>query len=497
MAEALPTKLMTNDQPYRGLESFVLSRILSNAKGRINPDPSEDVIAQFKDLTGQLSQLTLSKDDYEDLGAKLVWFGPPSADGYVKNATSSSGEFLFQPGFSFQAADEPTQTTALLRSNPDIAMEIDAAYKSQPLLATLLGHKIDGAPIVQAYFMGQSGTLMIMGRSAESKRMTRYDSQFSSYRYFPSRPYFWKAVNNEDSKGDFNHVTVPYVDYGGKGPVITYCWRLRLPRGRWAMLGMDCGIPDGSARLANQLQRIDKNQRRLAFELRETDRGLRLGRLSNDFTQQEKAWLDSVVTVANALHEASSVTGQIVSKISTNDDILFAVPTGWSDLALLVTAVLSFGLFAGSVGLLISQYAHTRNEQEHLLQSFATIMSDSVIPFAWVNEKNEFESVNPAFCRLLGFSSADELKYKASATRRTFIEMLKDAAAYREMLLRSGRGEPTGPRWWTIETQGGQWLDIKVHGEGVLIRRAKTRDRLHRFGVVVDQRGQLADPVRA
>jgi PAS domain-containing protein len=391
----------------------------------------------------------------------------------------------------------------LLLNEPGIAIEIAASKAALPILEQLLETKVDTEGVVQAYFMGQSGTVMIVGERADGTGV-QYRGMFKAKKYFPARPYFWDTYESKSPAVGFDNVTVPYIDYGGQGLVRTYSMRMELPESRWGMVALDCRIGGGGQHIRNQIERIDDDAKPFRV-VKKKDDDVLTPNFENAWSKHDKELVASLVEKA-ATKAISEFTGEISSRESEDGrDILFTVPVGWSTESgttelyfaridrspinklwpLLAASVLFFGFAAGGIGLLIAQYASTRKEQEHLLKSFSTVMSETSVPFAWVNERNEFEEVNERFLKLLKYDTFESLA-KVGSRRRTFLQMIDEGEQYRAMLANSERGESTGPRWWTIRCQDGSRIRIRVHGEGVLVRRATSRDRLHRFGVVLE-----------
>ncbi len=518
MNQALRTPLMPNEQPYRALEAFLLADAAPVPGGRWQQNREQEIENAMNRMSARISELQTPERVLAALPETFLLIGGNSDRRILTSPTDRS--FLFQPGFSLEkVGDYAAKDTILItrkqlvEDNPEIALEIASGRVAQDFLATMLANRIDDAGVVQAYFMGMSGTLLIMRAGG---RAASYAGKFRATKYFPARPYFWGSFDESNHAGSFDYVSVPYVDYGGNGLVRTYCKAVRLPRNRAAMIAADCLVPGSPDLIEQRIMKYDRKA--VKFEVEVVDKTLRpvfpKGSL-NGPRANDVAWIKTRIAKANTEEEVSELVGTITTPDSTDQvtsgEILFCIPVGWStsqtgeDRAtlllaridsepakhstwLMIVSTLLFGLFTGGVALLIAQYWNTRHEQEVLLRGFASIMQDvRSVPFAWLNERNEFQEVNEAFAEALGYEDSEDLIYLPGHRRRTFRELVREAAAYEEMLDRSLRGENTGPRWWTVRRKDGTWLRVRVHGHGVIVRSARSRDVLHRFGIILDQ----------
>lgn len=390
MSEALATRLMTNDQQYSALEAFLLAPMATPGAGRWSSGASP--ARQLDDLSESLAGLSLptamaslrGRTDlkWDDHGGRFLTTANPTA-------------YLFVPGFTFAnsphglVGENPAPALSVLQEHSSLAIDVAGAYLALPVLKRILPATIDELHVVQCYYMAESGALLIMGWDA-TKRTIDYQRKFPANRYFPARPYFAQSLDPSNSIGEFDCRTVPYIDYGGNGPIVTYCKSMRLSNGHAAIIGIDCSVPNADSTLLAQLNRIDHNY--VKFELHQSNGRLLLtesdaGRLTH--AVGNIGWLRRAIDHANERNEAAEVTGTILAQANARGDrdrIAFVVPTGWRTSPIDTSAtcvlasidtgklshlwwvlfggIIAFFLSGGGAALMIMQYGRVRREQE-------------------------------------------------------------------------------------------------------------------------------------
>lgn len=516
MASTLAQRLEPTEQPYKGLEAYLLSGIDDSPRGRWESPGGEESV-------GALERLFASQgtNDLRKLAPPWMFHLNDSLAGNVRNqyiTTHVSSAFLFQPAFVLQyinVSHSHGLTNEVVRralpQNPVLQLELGAAMRAAATLKALDGESIDGLPIGQSYYMSDMGTLMIRKNTLGSLDST-YANAFRPSRFFAERPYFWKAIEKAKKRGAFDYITHPYIDHGGLGAVRTYVRALQLPSGRHAIIGMDCAIPTGEKSIIDKLRRIAPP----LDQLRGRRPGIIIATKENGKMQfmaesgEVPGWVNDKMALFTAT--TAEVTGQITSDHDLNrptraEIFQFAVPVGGEEglggaatrivvaevdleqmknlwLPGIVCVVMSL-LLGAMLHFFYQQHVAQRREQERVLNKVASIMRDAPTPFCWLDEHNQFRFANLSFITLLGYETLEDLKKHPCGFKRTFREMLdiQDQAAYDAILKRSAQEIPTDRYAVRVRTKAGRYLRVDVHGERMPFGGVWRNEGPHRFGV--------------
>jgi len=133
----------------------------------------------------------------------------------------------------------------VLRYNPEVLFDLHAAAILERDLRKLDQMTIRSLPVVQTYFIAESGVI-ILHASNVTDHGKYYQDQFAPYTLFMDRPYFWQAIERSAPMGPFDYQTEPYIDLGGNGLVITYSKKVDLPNHRVGIICVDVKLPQPS-----------------------------------------------------------------------------------------------------------------------------------------------------------------------------------------------------------------------------------------------------------
>ena len=149
---------------------------------------------------------------------------------------------------------------------PDSTLEQDIFFTEEigRPVATLLDAQVSDSSRkrpAQVYIITERGVNRIFDR-----RGSVYEKQFHPEIFFPSRPYFWEAMHrsarNLDSLdlpsviGDRFYVSLPYIDIGGHGFVITIAVGLEIPGKPRCAICMDIPLDDDNAPPTRVIERL-------------------------------------------------------------------------------------------------------------------------------------------------------------------------------------------------------------------------------------------------
>ncbi len=513
VAKGLHAKLESTAHPHKGIAAFLLSGLeetLPPDKDLVN---NEQLRSTLKDIETTLQKLSDEAKSFNEtevadsLKLRVTNISSGSVSPWQKAVTSrdAAAKFLMVPAISLRRkglVERPLDQSLLndvLKYNPEVLFDLQAASVLEPHLRKLDRMTIRSLPVVQTYFIAESGVI-ILHASNVTDHGKYYQDQFAPYTLFMDRPYFWQAVERSAPMSLFDYQTEPYIDLGGNGLVITYTKKVDLPNQRVGIVCADVKLPEPS------VVEIKERLRSLGAEFAEfswtIDRG-REGFIPDDF-----AWFEKQMAGQNRKEQSRSLGAIALEQQQAGvenkpDTMRFTVPlesTEWSEglrkTKLLWVRVdfgsirrkLTWDLLWFSVGIalmvlsgstILYDYKVLHGEMNSVLRKMSRVMSDASTPFAWIDDKNEFVYANSSFLKLLDYPNLEQLKskpFRALVTNET-------QPMYDEVLSKSGKGEETREYEIDVLTSKNEVVRVVAHGERIPYPTFWRRGLPHRFGV--------------
>ncbi len=538
---ALGSTLEATADPHKGLTAFLISDIendlsvsrslLGQMLGFLGWDEHEDASAEqssetyyhieasaqavaleLSQLKKEIAALVDTLDEWEprldDLPEQSFVFGHttsphdqvlliPSDDFVlrvpllvVRAPTLSSA--LFTPG---ALLSETVELQEMLLSNPEILFDIQVAMRVADHMKEIETHHIAGWPIVQSYFITESGVILLRKAEPDVKQEEHYRNLLPR-QFFPERPYFWGAVMNKSKPlaEPFRFVTNPYIDLGGHGLVRTYSIPFDLNRGRVGVLCVDTEVVGNAertlqARLENLLGATvypftwpnDKNILPAGFgwfrdQLPEHESKL-LGQIAarHDFRGESTSQpLGFTIPIRSTWVNEKRRTTILAASI----DIDALHQKQVTDIMLMAAGVFLF--LAGTLNVL-QDYRLLRSEARSFLDNMGRVMKETETPFAALDDRNRFLHANDSFTKLLGYTNEHDLKDKCPEFRA--MVSTESLPEYEDVLRRSGRGEYTEKYELVLVTKDKRRLHVTAHGERAPFPRLWRKTTPYRFGV--------------
>lgn len=451
----------------------------------------------------------------------LMVFDKQIANPLAKNATwkkavisqemKVKGAYLMVPAISLRQRQvgsnllENDKLEEVFQNNPEVLFDFHVARRIDDKLMAL--RNMEGQPlkIVQAYFISESGTILLRGLNDNISD----ESTFPTNTLFMDRLYFWGAIDpdsfrTEKNEGPLDYQTGPYIDLGGNGVVKTYSRRVELPNHRSGVICVDVELPDASVKIKERLEalgaRVDEGSYAAgADRLKASDGGP---------TPKGFEWVNAQL----GSQARSRITGAVAFQSdfvgAPKDDVVrFTIPVGNELLAnrtpvtklLLVTFdftgikywILGYtiGFVAGILLLvfvllnLFWHYNFLKEEMNEVLEKMYKVMSEAETPFVWLNGENQFHKVNKSFLDKVGCNNDTELKLYAPTFRD--LVTAETQPIYEAILEKSTRGEPTPKYRIDIIKQNREVIQVWVHGESIPYPTLGRRLPPHRFGVLL------------
>jgi hypothetical protein len=551
IAGAFQSKLETTAHPQKGIAAFLLSGLeeVTPSYNEFSDQLSwpltiiENKLKELSDGSKNLKTVAKTKPpkrseakransavqtlpagtNVESLKLEVKDTKPNSASAWQKIILSNASQsrFLMVPAISLRRKglnDKPLSDKTpkevkeledVLKNNPEVLFDLYAASAIEPLFTELDYISIQSLPVVQTYFISESGVLML--RAPGVKDWSKYyQGQFAAYTLFMDRPYFWGAIDPKlakKSKGIYYHITEPYIDLGGNGIVVTYSQRVELPNKRAAIIGVDLKLTlDSEDKIKSRLKELGADVNEFACITEPEQSGVIEGKLPKEFKWFENGIKDienqSRYVGAIALGpEQSSPYGPKGGE----HIISFTIPLdsqGFKDgkrRTTLLGASIDFDsisdkldrdliLFSAGIVLLVivssnifNEYTALKEDMNKVFEKLSKVMEEAYTPFAWLNEKNEFHKINESFSRVLEYDNIEDLK-RHSPTFRGLMTA-ETQPIYNEVLAQSAAGAETGKYEVDMKTKSGKVLHVVVHGERIPYPTFWRRGRPHRFGV--------------
>jgi PAS domain S-box-containing protein len=529
LISTLGTKTEIVAQPYAGLETYLLSSF-GPAKEHLKMPPGvKALVANIKrGLMTPADKATLPEPNISIKGSQDD--GNTSSHSQYLSLQEAKDSFLFVPAFLVPRSG--SSRPALSKTDVDDFMKLDSETKlaHDVRLTAALGmslmhfdsETIEDQTIFQSYIMTETGVLAIRKSGLSgSGQVAYFDGLLPPHRFFPERAYFWPTVEHVTAEDEFDSVSEAYVDSAGNGPTRTYCKRLTEQNMPACVLCLDTSLTDKKA-IASLTELIGLLDGRPYEVLCTVSGGGQDCEFARAIPPEYKGsghlkWLTDATIRARAEEKFAEVFGRVATPecedaTCDREKIEFTVPIEtslegdlrrvrllWAQVDLgsvrkkastnAAVAVGGFSTFVSLVAFVLIDYRSTKKQQREVLESVSRVMKDASTAFAWTDESNHFVHANEAFCKMLGYTSFDDLSTDLEGRKRTFRELLtpqfrKD---YDKILTESKMGEPTDPYDAEILTKQGRALPVKAYAERVPVPSFSLRSLPHRFGVLIEK----------
>jgi len=288
-------------------------------------DNIRSAIADRKDSEAYPLTFHLRKKDRE----------PTKLDYFITDESRAS--VLFVPLVALRPIDMNATTNLrehLATNHPSIIADLQLARQIEPILTglsqytgkELLTLPAGGAEVfderpVNIYVVFQSGVTRMVTRDDAARRY--YLSQFRPTTFFPSRPYFWPAVESLRLRNSHDF-TGSYFDLAGKGLVFTVTQAFEYGDGNYLCLCIDFGLSDkGTRSIKDHLASFDTKVRSV---------GIRKDNTSNELNPDEIEDLNLSSTEKDELAKFADpdkgeyLSGGIRVLSRSGDSLLFTIP---------------------------------------------------------------------------------------------------------------------------------------------------------------------------
>ena len=451
-------------QSHKGLEALLNSLEEENGKGILSDSeylrslrtklPSQDLQAAIQSIANTLD--ALAKAPPSSAPVMLEVSNSDKKNPVLTDAPQETG-FLFVPGTIVRS--EPLHSQ--LMAPPSPTLPIEDSLRTDVLMARAVRHILqdlldvqvanDGTKPHQVYFITRNGVNEIHDtRAPGTSARDVYASQFRATTFFPSRPYFWPAIETEDERANqwrslpqcqnYFHITKPYVDIGGHGLVITLAKAFAI-----------AGLPDACVCLDIVLENASALGAKLTRAIQELGGECQLQTWQFTFTNNKVSGLepsdkDPVLYKEQIQRFASrnglsDVLGNIFS-VDLSDSPEAATPEGRRrdgpvigvvpllrdnkavkilvfgiDLGRFVEVTAYWGMASLGSGLaiiltLIGMWISTNRERlatQRAFEGVDEVLWRSTTPFVKLDNQDRIVLWNPAFCELLGLPLDSEL----------------------------------------------------------------------------------------
>ena len=393
---------------------------------------------------------------------------------------------------------KPDKLKCLFHHNPEIVFDF---YVAKQIDEKLKQFRNLSPQIVQAYFISESGVILLRA----FPKSQDYKYTFPNNTLFMDRLYFWGAItplefiHEQSNSGPLDYKTDPYIDLGGNGVVRTFSSRVELPNYRNGVICVDVMLPDTETEIEERLKALGAQVEVAQY----TE-----GKQSLDMPAGEDKfnWVNSQFAPGKA---KSRILGAIAFESdltdNKNDDVIrFTVPikkdiTGGTTVTKVLLVTFNFwwrrlwiwvagGGFLLGIALVVfvtgNLFVHLRRHEEEMkavLKKMSKVMYEAATPFAWLNEKNEFQQVNVSFLQVVGCKTEHELKMHAP----TFRDLVSadTTPVYDRMLEEGALGNPTPKYQIKIVKLNDEEISVWAHGESIPVPTLGRPRPPHRFGV--------------
>jgi PAS domain-containing protein len=426
--------------------------------------------------------------------------------------------FLFLPVTALRRAErryEPLNNNSLraaINHNPDILQDLDLARRLITMMPELDDEEINGRPVVQSYFITESGLILIRSRKIPDQ-FKFYEKQFDTNHNFTDRPYFWNAVKRQPSSPKslpqpFQYASEPYIDLGGHGLVKTYSKAFDLANRRFGVLCIDVTESELKDEVIARLNvlRVDREPLEVDFveinpngdvsgrkapadfkwfyeRLDKTSQATLLGKIAfeKDFVRPPDDVLRYTIPWSTELRRDGSRRVELM--LVRIDLKRFWEEQNWH----FVFACIGAGVFLAVTLNILQDYHLLKKEISELSYKIDSIMTQASNPYVRLNSENEFVFTNRRFLDLLGYNNQYELEYAGVGARRTFRSILSEESQreYDKVLKTSVSGWPTNEYPITLIRRDGSKIKALVQGERIVFPTIRRKKYPHRFGIVI------------
>jgi PAS domain-containing protein len=319
---------------------------------------------------------------------------------------------------------------------------------------------ISGQP-TQVYLVTKNGINRIFNDQLHQP-MPYYEKQFPATTFFPSRPYFWPAFENNHSGesfkpqvmrlGEYFHVSRPYMDLGGNGIIITLsrglvingvvqaalCFDLKFT----SIDGIDKSLESSIAALGGSSVKVTCQMSEQTKAVcpsddasKDANAGGRAPDAKLDRTQKDlKRNVESYIHDHKIPSQRAEIAGniQVIKNDAKSNEIQISIPVGETDykegeqtttLLLVslnlvrykrVTSLIAAagGISFGAMIVLLTYFwgrtAHVGRDYEEAFRKVARVMYRSPTPYVRLDANDRICDCSVSFCELLGYPTDEE-----------------------------------------------------------------------------------------
>lgn len=546
----------TEDTPqkHKGVEAFIFSDVSPRLYERVKEahlNPSFVVI--FSRLKAALESATAQLNSAPETLTLLHPSNGPK--GIYTEANSTANGYLFLPTFlihsqvfekSVSLADTKAEVQPFCptpRTVAEVQIKDPAIVKSVTLgraLADTLQELASASVLsddseaqtffqprpAQVYLITVDGVNRVFN-AASAHPCAEYGRQFPSNTFFPGRPYFWPALNEQNLRktevdstqpiGAVFHVSRPYLDLGGSGVVVTLSRPIEIGGVR-AVLCIDLQLDTASENIYSALRQNIVRLGGIPAEIRCTltsDEKLR-----PDCPAPENATVEQKALIArlkSALDKSgneeqawSAVLGNIYMLSSpTESRLSFSVPisqtfenqtevfhlllvdvnlNAYRDRTSLIAfaSATSFGLMTVLLAYMWGSNIMQRRELELAFENVAKVMRFSPTPYVRLDSEDKMKDVSFSFCRMLGIPrDAGTLAALRDLTLRSLCANKESEDEYERVQRLRAAGQEVEPYPLDLRWRGGNIVRVRVHG--ATLPGSEYKGLPETFGIFVEQ----------
>ena len=565
--DTLKADLVETPQSFKGLEAFILSKVergvIDDLKKKHFDDGFIKNCIELRDKTNEF--LNIDPTKYKN--SKLL-VAPGKNDGKILTDDHENG-FLFLPVYILRSTLSKRDFKQLLAFNEkrdkseddilnenkflaqktsnetnlrrDIALTRHLANTLQKFTNIYIPKEEDEKNFeispAQVYMITKNGINRIFNNK-DPKPSHYYGSQFPATTFFPSRPYFWPTFkddrlrdisalvpNQQETLGEYFHITRPYMDLGGNGIVITLTHGLQIDGITQAAICFDLRFKDEDF-VHNILEdRINAfHGKRVVAKFEIAEAGDIISDLSDkrnpdnlDTTQTAlvQKMKDFIVRSRNR-GELSEVFGNIkvinpsdtrgakpeLLQISVPSDRASYEGNSRTGTFLLFTLNLAeykrkisyialgassaFGIMTLLLGYLWWLTSRHRQEYEEAFKRVASVMIESPTPYVRLDAQDRICDLSLSFCAMLEYlTNEDSIVELKTRTVRSFCADKRSEETYDSVQEKRKKRQKVEPYQLTLRTRKG--LVVSVWVVSADIPSGKPGKLPETFGIFLDK----------
>jgi hypothetical protein len=535
LARTLAATIVSTAYPHRGVTAFLVADLdnklasethYNNPNLKVAVDEIKNEIEQLK--TSAINNGFEANTVFNDL--KLVVVNKPKLEqrdidhtwtkAIISQTMKDKDAYLMIPAISLRQPKvgdnklEGNELQQIVQNNPEVLFDFYVASKIDEKLSKLGNLPGQTPRIVQAYFISESGVILL--RALPKSRS--YDEAFPTNTLFMDRLYFWGAIDpdvfgpEKDNNGPLDYQTAPYIDLGGNGVVKTYSTRVELPNFRTGVICVDVALSNARGEIRERLEALGaqvndashvSGKKQLEgepgttypkgfdwvnYQLNGQAQSRITGAIAFESDFQRPAE-DAIVRFSIPIESVTSAKDTTVTKLllvtfdfASIRNRIFGYAIGFV-LGILLLVFVMWNLFW--------HYTRLKRDMNKVLENLSQVMHEAETPFAWLNEKNEFQKVNVSFLDVLGCKTDHELKTYAP----TFKDLVTadTLPTYEAILAQSAQGEPTPKYRINLVKRNREVISVWVHGERIPYPTFGRRRSPHRFGVFLPSRAPATE----